>query len=261
MKQEVATLLALFSPHPHITLMRLSAPGLAQAAQPGQYVMARVSPGWDPPLREPLFVAGVQREEQALTLWVPGGTPAREQLRALAPGGLLDLLGLFGQPLPRRPTLQNVLLVAEGLALGPLLPLAETAISARQQVALLAVVPEQSEPYPPEALPVELEYQRAPRGGASLAAAEMLRWADTVFAAGSQQFYRDLQQELRAVRPGQRGGFAFGLLLEPFGWQPPTWGAGRVACALTACRSCLVELRREKLLACSDGPMFDLWSL
>lgn len=261
MKQETATLLAAFAPQPGLRLLRVSAPLLAEAMQPGQFVMARVAPGWDPLLREPLFVAAIERGAGALTLWVPGGAASRERLQLLAPGAPLDLLGPMGRPLARRPTLRNILLVAEGLALGPLLALADEALAGGQQVALLAIVPVESEPYPAEALPLELEYQRAPRGSASEAAGELLRWADAVFAAGSQRFYHDLFAELRQVRPGQRGGFAYGLLLEPFGWQPPAWGSGRVACAAAACRACLTELRREKRLACVEGPAFDLWTL
>lgn len=261
MRQEIGTLLAAFAPLPEVTLLRVAAPVLAQAAQPGHFVMAKVGPGWDPLLREPLFLAGIQPAEGSITLWVPGGTVGREWLRTLPAGAMLDLLGPMGRPLARRPTLRNILLVAEGLALGPLLAMAEAALAAEQQVALLGVVPSGTSAYPAEVLPLEIEYQRAVRGSAKHEAAELLRWADAVFAAGSQQFYLDLRDEMQTVRPGQRGGFAFGLLLEPFGWQLSGWGQGRVACAVAACRTCLAELRREKRLACVDGPAFDLWAL
>ncbi|MCZ7567847.1 MAG: hypothetical protein M5U01_04505 [Ardenticatenaceae bacterium] len=261
MRQEIGTLLAAFAPQPEVTLLRVLAPGVAQAARPGQYVMVRVASGWDPLPREALLLAGIDSEAGAVMLWAPRGSPAREQLAALTTGASIDLLGPLGRPLPRRAEARQVLLVAEGLALGPLLALAEAVLAGSGQAALLAVVPQRSAAYPAEALPVALEYQRAPRGSASDAAGELLRWADTVYGAGSQRFYHDLRDEIQRARPGQRGGFAFGLLLEPFGWQPPAWGEARLACAVAACRACLVELRREKRLACVQGPTFDLWAL
>lgn len=254
-------LLAAFAPQPEVMLLRVAAPGLAQAARAGQFVMARVAPGWDPLPREPLLLAGIEPEAGAVVLWVPRGSQSREQIAGLTIGAQIDLLGPLGRSLPRRAEARQILFVAEGLALGPLLALAEVALADRGQAALLAVVPEGSAAYPAEALPVALEYQRAPRGGASAAARDLLLWADAVYAAGSQRFYHDLRDEIKEARPGQRGGFAFGLLLEPFGWQPPAWGEARLPCAVAACRACLVELRREKRLACVQGPTFDLWAL
>ncbi len=258
------TLLSAFAPHAEASLLRVEAPALAQRMVPGQFVMAkRDGTGWDPFLREPLFVARSEPDAGALTLWLPSGTAERERLRALPLHSVLDLLGPFGVGVAPRREWRHLLLVAEGLAVGPLLGVMQAALDSGQGVALLSVMPDGQEPYAADALPVSIEYQRVPRGGASVAAQELLRWADGVVAAGSQQFYRDLAEELRQARPGQRGGFAYGLMLEPFGWQPDTlrWGTARVACALAACRACLVELRREKVLACTRGPLFDLWGL
>ncbi|HEX8682512.1 MAG TPA: hypothetical protein VF707_09385 [Ardenticatenaceae bacterium] len=264
MDTHTARLLSAFSPHPDATLLRVSAPALAQSIAPGQFVMAKVAgTGWDPFLREPLFVAGSDPTEGTLTLWVPGGSQRREQLQALPLQAELDLLGPLGVGVAQRREWRQLLLVAEGLALGPLLGVMQAGLAAGQAVAILSVTPAEQVPYPPDALPVSIEYQRAPRGGAGEIAREMLRWADGVVAAGSQQFYHDLAVELRQARPGQRGGFAYGLLLKPFGWEPETmrWGPASVACAQAACRACVVELRREKALACVHGPVFDLWTL
>ncbi len=236
----------------------------SQGLLAGQFLMAKVAGvRWDPFLREPLFLAGHEPETGAITLWVPGGAPSRERLRALPLHTELDLLGPMGVGVAPHQEWRNLLLVAEGLAVGPLLLAMETALRAGQAVALLSVTPSEQTPYPADALPVSIEYQRATRGEAGVVTQELIRWADGVIAAGSQQFYHHLVNELKNGRPGQRGGFAYGLLLEPFGWQPNSmcWGPTRVACAAAACRACLVELRREKPLACADGPTFDLWSL
>lgn len=260
----IGRLLSLFSPHPDVSLLRVRAPGLCQRLTPGQYVMVKVvGAGWDPFLREPLFVAGADVVEEALTLWVPGGAAARARLRTLPLHAELELLGPLGVGVRLNRAWRHLLLVAEGIALGALLAVMEGALAAGQAVALLNVQPSEQPPYPADALPVSIEYQRAPRGEAGTQAQELLRWADGVVAAGSQHFYQQLVDELREARPGQRGGFAYGLLLEPFGWQPDTmgWGPTRVACGVGACRACLMDLRREKPLACVQGPVFDLWTL
>lgn len=260
----MAPLLASFTPHPDVSLLRVESPALAASVGAGQFVMARQDGhGWDPFTREPLFVAGRDEGAGALTLWVPGGSPTREALRGLALGRALDLLGPLGSGMAPRREWRNVLLAAEGLAIGPLLAVIESALALGQSVALLGVTPPDQAPYPADALPLSIEYQRAPRGEAGALAQEMLCWADGVVAAGSQRFFHDLATELRAARPGQRGGFAYGLAVEPFGWQAEAmaWGPGRVACGIAACRGCLVELRRDKALACTRGPLFDLWEL
>jgi len=54
-----SVLLSAFSPHPDVTLLRLEAPSLTQRIVLGQFVMAKLAgTGWEPFLREPLFVAG-----------------------------------------------------------------------------------------------------------------------------------------------------------------------------------------------------------
>lgn len=260
-QHEWATIQTSFAPMTDITLLRVSSPAIAQRAQPGQFVMVRVLPSWDPFLRTPLLIAGIDAEDDALTLWVPAGSVARERMQQLRMGSQLDLLGPLGRPFIRRGGLRQVLLVAEGNGGGPLLSLAHEFLSTGIETALLAVIPSDTEPYPPEALPVALEYQRAPRGEAGAIAHEMIRWAGTIYAAGSRQFYTDLVAAIRDARPGQRGGFAFGIWVEPFGWEPPGWRPARLACGLGACASCLVSMGNGSRLTCLDGPTFDLWAL
>ncbi|HYO25449.1 MAG TPA: hypothetical protein VEQ85_10935 [Lacipirellulaceae bacterium] len=251
-------MLAAFAPQPEVMLLRVTAPLVTRAARLGQFVMVRVRDGWDPVLREPVLCAGVEPEAGVITLWVPAGSAGRERLRSFPAGAPVDLLGPLGRALPLRPEVRQVLLVAEGLALGPLLMVADVSGA---QATLLVVAPEGGEFYPAEALPAALEYQRALGGAGAMVPRELLTWAEAIYAAGSQLFYQGLRDQILRERPGQRGGFAFGLLLEPFGWEPGGWREARAGCAVGACRSCLVELRREKRLACMQGPAFDLWAL
>jgi ferredoxin-NADP reductase len=266
MESSVVTVLSIFSPHPEVSLLRVARAPVAQRAVAGQFVMVKEEgAGWDPFLREPLFLTGAEREAEALTLWVPSGPTTRERLRGLSLHAKLDLLGPFGSGFVPRQEWRHLLLVAEGLAIGPLLLLMQQAMAAGQSVALLAIVPQGTEGYPADALPLSVEYQGMERLDPSNAR-ELLLWADGVVAAGSQSFYHTLTDAIRAARPGQRGGFAFGLMLEPFGWNSgggssTGWGESRVACATAACRACVVELRRERALACTRGPLFDLWAL
>ncbi len=247
-------------------MLRVEAPTLATRILPGQFVMAKLAGvGWDPFLREPLLLAGQSPTTAALDFWVPGGSPTRDRLRDLPLHATLDLLGPMGSGIALRREWRHLLLVAEGLALGALLAVMQAALGAGQAVTLLNLSPDGTAPFPAEALPASIEYHLAGDVGlqADVTTHRLLQWADGVIAAGSLPFYRQLLDALRAARPGQRRGFAHGFLLEPFGWQPapPRWGAATLACALGACRACLVELRRDKVLACTRGPLADLWEV
>jgi NAD(P)H-flavin reductase len=90
----------------------------------------------------------------------------RERIGQLPLHATLDLLCPLGSGLPARREWRQLLLVAEGVAVGPLLAVAEAALAADQSVTLLSVTPPNQSPYPSDALPVSIEYQGAPRGGA-----------------------------------------------------------------------------------------------
>ena len=115
--------------------MRLSAPASFARAEPGQFVMVRVSTAIDPLLRRPLavFDAGLLPQEQAqpgqeaffdmLYHVVGKGTGILAQT---APGIVLDVLGPLGTGFSLGESGEEKLLVGGGIGLAPLYLLAKT---------------------------------------------------------------------------------------------------------------------------------------
>jgi dihydroorotate dehydrogenase electron transfer subunit len=103
--------------------LTLSAPLIAAAAKPGQFVMAACGPSLDPLLRRPFSLHRCQRPDQVQLLFrvVGRGT---ELLAGIRPGEPLSLIGPLGrgfQPPPAGP----VCLVGGGIGIAPLLFLAD----------------------------------------------------------------------------------------------------------------------------------------
>jgi dihydroorotate dehydrogenase electron transfer subunit len=112
---------------PDVFSVRLRAPAIARAIQPGQFVQVRIT-GREgagdllPFLRRPLSVAQQQGGEVRLVFRVVGrGTGL---LAATRPGDDWDVLGPLGKPAPAVRD-RNVVLVGGGIGIAPLLFLAE----------------------------------------------------------------------------------------------------------------------------------------
>ena len=103
--------------------LTLSAPRIAGAARPGQFVMASCGPTFDPLLRRPFSIHRITAgsEVQLLIKTVGQGTRWLSELR---PGDSLDLIGPLGQGF-RWPAEEPVALVGGGIGIAPLLFLAD----------------------------------------------------------------------------------------------------------------------------------------
>jgi dihydroorotate dehydrogenase electron transfer subunit len=111
------------------SVIALEAPGIAAAAQPGQFVMVKPSPGLEPLLRRPFSIFEV--------LHAPDGTPSgitllnkrvgitTAQLFAAEPGATIACLGPLGRPFSLPAPGTEAWLVAGGVGLAPFATLAE----------------------------------------------------------------------------------------------------------------------------------------
>lgn len=103
-------------------LLTLRAPQIASAARPGQFVHLRVSPpGTSPLLRRPFSVAGVNPAAGTLRILVRTIGRGTEMLAGLLPGTELPALGPLGQGFADFPAGRQVVLVAGGVGVAPLL--------------------------------------------------------------------------------------------------------------------------------------------
>jgi dihydroorotate dehydrogenase electron transfer subunit len=253
-QQVLAEVLANEAVLPGVRWLRLAAASLAAKAAPGQFVAVRCGEGADPFLRRAVPLSRSVGAE--IDLLVPADEPGRRWLAAQRPGEAVDLLGPLGRGFVVDPDARNLLLVAEGLAIAPLLGLAQVAVAQGLAVTLLAGAATAAEALPARLLPAEVEYRLATAdgrlgllGSVSDLLPGALEWADQVFAAGSQTFYLTLWAAVQRQRLRAEAGFA------------QVWLGGTIGCGVGACLGCAIETRRGSRRVCKDGPVFDLWEI
>ncbi len=128
-----ATVVAREQVTPLHSRLRLRAPEIAQQAQPGQFVHLRVTQAWDPLLRRPFSVMLADPRGGVIDLLVQVVGRGSEILAAAAPGQSFDLLGPLGTPFPLPPAGSQVILVAGGVGVAPLIFLADALANAPQE--------------------------------------------------------------------------------------------------------------------------------
>ena len=148
----------------------------------------------------------------------------------------------------------NVLLVAGGIGVAPLVWLAEDAVAARKNVTMVIGARSSEHVYPSRLLPEEVEVvvttddgSAGRKGLATEPFSELLEWCDQAFACGPAPMFRSMAEVVRKSRvrrPVQ-------ALLEE-----------RMGCGTGICYGCAVEVRRrggrQMKLVCKDGPRFDV---
>jgi len=247
---------------PATFVLRLQALELAQAGQPGQFVMVGCAEegAFDPFLRRPLALHRIDREGGEVDLLVRVVGRGTAWLAVRRPGDRLDVMGPLGQGFSLHPRTRNVLLVAGGMGIAPLRALAEQALVRGCAVVLVLGARSVSEIYPSALLPPQIEVQLATDdGSAGLCGSviallgnsklSLLSWADQVMACGPRPMLACLPDIIRASRLHWQRGFAQVSLEE------------RMACGVGVCLGCAVPTRRGMERVCREGPVFDLKDL
>lgn len=118
----------------------LNAPPIALTAQPGQFFHLACPPSGDdqPFLRRPMSVYRVDLAAQRIEFLYKVQGVGTRGLATLVPGGVLDVMGPVGQGFTLPPSCRHTLIVARGVGLATMAPLAEFAIS--QGAAVTAVL-------------------------------------------------------------------------------------------------------------------------
>jgi len=244
---EIAKVIANTEPMAGAHLLWLEAPKIAPQAQPGQFVMVRCGEKGEYQLRRPLSVHQREGDKIALLFSVVGG--GTQWLAQRQPGDKLDLLGPLGNGFTIHPTSQNLLLVAGGMGIAPLVFLAEEAISQELSVTLLygATTANQLYPYMPDGLEViyATEDETMGRHGKIVAfSPEFFDWADQIFACGPLPMYRNMAENYLQLK---RSGKSIQISLEV-----------RMGCGLGVCYGCTVKTKNGLKQVCKDGPVFEL---
>jgi dihydroorotate dehydrogenase electron transfer subunit len=241
-----ARLLSNTTAMPGVHLLWLEAPGVAEAAEPGQFVMVACGPGLT--LRRPLAVHRVQHDRVALLVRESGrGT---RYLCSRRPGDTVDLLGPRGRGFWVEKASRRLLLVAGGMGIAPITFLAEWARAQGKEVTLLHGA------HTADALQAAEHFSPAPwllqatedgtaghRGTATGLLTDLSGGFDQAFAAGPLDMYRALQEGDFPVLNGK----PVQVTLE-----------ARLGCGFGACFGCGIPTTEGVKMVCQDGPVFEL---
>ena len=242
-------------------------PALGNGASPGQFLMLRCTddaaygdetPGHadDPLLPRPMSYyrvrQGAQGPEWAILYDVVGrGT---EWLSRRKPGDRVYGWGPLGNGYEIGRGARNLLLVAGGIGVAPLVWLADEAVAKGLSVTMIVGARDAEHVYPARLLPPEVEIvvttddgSAGRKGLVTEPFAELLEWCDQAFTCGPTPMFRALAETARKSktrRPVQ-------ALLEE-----------RMACGTGICYGCAVQVRArggtQMKLVCKDGPRFEI---
>lgn len=123
---------------PSVKRITLQAPEIAQVASPGQFVNVKcASATMDPLLRRPFSLNRINSEDGTISLLykvVGRGTDLMSQLRT---GDSVQVLGPLGKGFTRDTNLKHGLLMAGGMGVAPLYPLAQKLLAQGVKVTCL----------------------------------------------------------------------------------------------------------------------------
>ncbi|HIJ89423.1 MAG: dihydroorotate dehydrogenase electron transfer subunit [Desulfobulbaceae bacterium] len=239
---------------PEIFRLTLTAPDIASNARPGQFVMVRTNPGYDPLLRRPLSIHQTIGNEQLQLMFKVVGKGTR-MLAAMSPGQRLNLNGPLGHGFDLAGK-QAICLVGGGMGIAPLYFLAKEILRTSKPpkcvVLLGARTAAEFGPLPRDFMDIGVKETHFATDDGSLGhhgfVAELLKhhldpannW--TVCTCGPHPMMKAVVKECRG-----------------HGWQCQVSLETMMACGISACLGCAVprgDLSGPYLHVCKDGPVF-----
>jgi dihydroorotate dehydrogenase electron transfer subunit len=253
MKQLAAKIVSTTEVISNTQLIWLEAPEIAASARPGQFVM--VYCGEDTLLRRPISVHRVDGDKLALLVAAVGkGT---RWLSYRKKGETIDIFGPMGNGFMVKPDAENLLLVAGGIGIAPLVFLADTALAKNRTVTIINGARSAG-----CLVPVSLP-QRLFDGGASSSCIDVVNTTedgsegykgmatdliphyleniDQVFACGPVEMYRTM------ARMPELEGRSVQLSLEIM-----------MGCGIGVCYGCTIKTKKGLKQVCKDGPVFEM---
>ncbi|MGD9142760.1 MAG: dihydroorotate dehydrogenase electron transfer subunit [Dehalococcoidia bacterium] len=238
---------------PGAYLLWLESPRVTAEAKAGQFVM--VACGEDTLLRRPISIHRIDGERLALLVANVGkGTGWLSQRKA---GDTLDILGPLGNGFDIRESSGNVMLVAGGMGIAPLLFLADTVlesgknitfiIGARTADCLLPVSISQKS-YDAGVKPGSINVINATddgsegyKGPATDLIPAYMDGIDRVFACGPVEMYEAMS------RIPELKGKSVQISMEIM-----------MACGFGVCYGCTIKTKSGPKQVCKDGPVFEM---
>lgn len=236
-------------------LVTFTAPeGLAAQVKPGHFVNVLPSGPmvFDPLLRRPYSVYGVDVPNNTMTILVRPYGRGGQWIVAQQPGQTLNVLGILGNHYEMGPRTSHLLMVAGGVGAAPLKMLSDLAVSQGKSVTYLLGARTAEQLLDASELPNAVEYVIATeddsaghKGFVTELVPQYLQWADQVFTCGPTPMMASLRDVIMRERFGK-------------GPQVQISVERTMACGVGACLGCVVETKRGMKASCVDGPVFDM---
>jgi dihydroorotate dehydrogenase electron transfer subunit len=228
-----------------VHMLWLEAPKIAEIARPGQFAMLKCQGGAF--LRRPLSIHRVSEDKKQVAFFFAVLGKGTDWLSRTRPGDIIDILGPLGNGFNLMPSSREILLVAGGLGLAPLVFLAEEAAEKGVRVNL-AYGTATDQRYSHELLPGGIRLVEFTEDGScgrsglvTECLPDFLETVHQIFVCGPLPMYRSLskQQNLK--------GKNVQVSLET-----------RMACGLGVCYGCTIKTGSGLKQTCHDGPVFSL---
>ena len=237
------------------TLLTLSLPqGLATSVRPGHFVdvLCRIDGSYDPLLRRPYSIFRTDTRANTMTLMVRPFGRGSTWLSKRKTGEVLDVLGPLGNTFEIKPRSRNLLMVAGGVGVAPLVFLTDFALSRNLNVTFLMGSASADGLLSPSILPNAVEYLTATDDGSgghhgfvTDLVPTYMQWADQIFSCGPEPMFRSLRDVANPHRI--QGKPTVQVSVER-----------TMACGLGACLGCVVETKRGMQASCVQGPIYDM---
>jgi dihydroorotate dehydrogenase electron transfer subunit len=215
-------------------------------------ILCRHERFYDPLLRRPYSVFTTDPASGTLTFLVRPYGRGSVWLVERAVGDVVDVLGPLGNTYDIAPKSSNLLMVAGGVGVAPLVMLAEEAIAKGLQVTFLMGAENAAGLLAASHLPESVEYVVATEDGSrghlgfiTDLVPGFVDWADQIYACGPEPMYRSLRTTLAAANARPRKPIQISI-------------EQSMACGLGTCLGCVVETKRGMRTSCVEGPVFDL---
>jgi dihydroorotate dehydrogenase electron transfer subunit len=288
MKQTLATVSSNVEVMHGAYLMWIEAPDIAAAAQPGQFITVRCGHFT---LRRPFSIHRVgdnnviaceaTQSQVAILFRVAGkGTLWLSQRKA---GERLDILGPLGKGFTIAPKSKNLLLVAGGIGIAPLIFFTQRA-SSQHQITLIHGARMAAQRYPfssagekrsklsplpngVQLITVTEDGSTGQRGKATDVLPDYLDWADQVYACGPVGMYKAMAlslnpSPLKGEEKGEGEKAIVGEGLVPSRNRKlekcQVSLEVRMGCGFGACYACTMDTKKGLKQVCRDGPVFEL---
>jgi dihydroorotate dehydrogenase electron transfer subunit len=303
MKQTLATISSNVEVIRGIHLMWIEAPDIAAAAQPGQFITVRCG---DLTLRRPFSIhqsspltcspydssrrAGEDPGEGEIAVLFKATGKGTLWLSQQQNGEKIDILGPLGKGFTIGPKSKNLLLVAGGIGLAPLIFLMQQALSQHQMTlihgaitaaqlypsAMLKIGPSSAgkkrsklSPLPNgvQFIPATEDGSTGQKGMATDILPDFLDWADQIYACGPADMYKAMAlplnpSPLKGEEKGEGEKALVGEGLVPSRnrklKQSQVSLEVRMGCGFGACYGCTINTKKGLKHVCRDGPVFEL---